>query len=70
MSSFKFILLTAYCSADQIKKKNVTLPREKYGVPVGKHEGQVITKWTLKKHNARAWTGLVWLRIRTGGRLL
>jgi hypothetical protein len=33
-------------------------------------EGRIILKWIFKKWDERAWTGLIWLRIGTGGRLL
>jgi hypothetical protein len=29
--------------------------------------GNIILKWVLKKERGRTWTGLIWLRIRTGG---
>jgi len=29
--------------------------------------GMIILKWNLKKSVAKAWTVLVWLRIRTSG---
>jgi len=29
--------------------------------------GRIILKWILKKSNGRAWTELIWSRIRTGG---
>jgi hypothetical protein len=28
---------------------------------------RAILKWILKKYDWRAWTGLIWLRIRIGG---
>ena len=31
---------------------------------------RVILKWILSKWDGRAWTESIWLRIRTGGRLL
>jgi len=31
--------------------------------------GRIILKWTLRKWDG-AWTGLIWLRIQTDGRLL
>ena len=27
----------------------------------------IILRWILRKWDVRAWTGLIWLRIRTGG---
>jgi hypothetical protein len=33
-------------------------------------DGRIILKWLFKKWDRRAWTGLVWLRIGTGGGLL
>ena len=52
-----------------------------YSVLVGKPEGkrplggpqhrwEDNVKWISKKWDGGAWTGLVWLRIWTGGRLL
>jgi hypothetical protein len=32
-------------------------------------DGRIILKWIFKK-GMGAWTGLIWLRIRTGGGLL
>jgi hypothetical protein len=32
--------------------------------------GRIILKWMFKKRDGRAGTGLIWLRIRTGCRLL
>jgi len=29
--------------------------------------GKVILKWIFKKWDVRVWTGLIWLRIGTGG---
>jgi hypothetical protein len=29
--------------------------------------GNIILKWILKKRDNGAWTGLIWLRIGTGG---
>jgi hypothetical protein len=28
---------------------------------------RIIIRWVFRKWNVRAWTGLSWLRIRTGG---
>jgi hypothetical protein len=33
-------------------------------------DGRIILKWIFKKWDERAWTGLIWLRIRIGGGLL
>jgi hypothetical protein len=30
-------------------------------------DGSVISKWLFKMWNSLAWTGLLWLRIGTGG---
>ena len=31
---------------------------------------RIILKWIFKKWDWEVWTGLIWLRIRTGGGLL
>jgi hypothetical protein len=31
---------------------------------------RILLKWIFKKWDDGAWTGLIWLRIGTGGRLL
>jgi len=33
-------------------------------------EGKIISRWIFRKWDGEAWTGLIWLRIRTGGGLL
>jgi hypothetical protein len=33
-------------------------------------EGRIILKWIFKKWDEKAWSGLIWLRIGTGGRLM
>ena len=30
-------------------------------------DGKTLLKWILKKWDGEAWTGLLWLRIETGG---
>jgi len=30
-------------------------------------DGRIILRWILRKWDVRAWTGLIWLRIETGG---
>ena len=32
-----------------------------------RHSGRIILKCIFKKWDVEAWTGLLWLRIRTGG---
>jgi hypothetical protein len=55
--------------------------RTAYMVSVGKPEGKdhwenrdisgkIILKWIIKKQDGVVWTGLIWLRIGTSGRLL
>jgi hypothetical protein len=33
-------------------------------------DGRIVIKWIFKKWDGGAWTGLIWLRIETGGGLL
>ena len=30
-------------------------------------DGRIILRWVVRKWDVRAWTGLIWLRIWTGG---
>jgi hypothetical protein len=32
--------------------------------------GWTIVKWSLERYDVKVWIGLMWLRIRTSGRLL
>jgi len=46
-----------------------------YSVQAGNWEGpvvdgRIILRWIFRKWDKGAWTGLIWLRIGTGGRLL
>jgi hypothetical protein len=43
---------------------------ERYLMQVLGVYGMIILKWTFKKRDGEAWTGLIWLRIGTGGGLL
>jgi hypothetical protein len=33
-------------------------------------DGRIILRWIFRKWDVTAWTGSIWLRIRTGGRHL
>jgi hypothetical protein len=33
-------------------------------------DGRIILRWIFRKWDVGAWTGLIWLRIGTGSRLL
>jgi len=33
-------------------------------------DGRIILRWIFRKWDLKAWTGLIWLRIGTDGRLL
>jgi hypothetical protein len=32
--------------------------------------GTIVLEWILEKQDAKVWTGFIWVRIDTGGRLL
>jgi hypothetical protein len=38
-----------------------------YAIVIGFRVMRVILKWIFKKWDLEAWTGLIWLRIGTGG---
>jgi hypothetical protein len=42
-------------------------PREGYHLQNLGVDGRIILKWIFKKWDGEAWTGLLWLRIGTGG---
>jgi hypothetical protein len=44
--------------------------RNAYRLLVGKSEGKRPLGWILERWDGVMWTGLVWLRIGTGGELL
>jgi hypothetical protein len=33
-------------------------------------DGSIILKWIFKEWDGETWTGLIWLRMQTGGRIL
>ena len=41
--------------------------RERYNLGDPGLDGRIILKWIFTKWDVGAWTGLIWLRIDTGG---
>ena len=84
--ALRFVLLTQYCSRDQIEKDDTGWACSTYGGRVEVHTGfwwenlrerdhlgdlgldrRTILKWSFKEWHRQSWTGLIWLRIVTGG---
>jgi hypothetical protein len=48
----------------------VRKPEEKLSLGRLDRDGRIILEWIIKKQVGRVWTGFIWLRIGTSGRLL
>jgi hypothetical protein len=78
-------LLAQYYSDDQVEKNEVDMtcsmwrhvykvkveiPEERYHLEDPGIDGRIILMWIYRKWGGGAWTGLIWIRIGTGGGLL
>jgi hypothetical protein len=45
-------------------------PRERDHLEDPDVDGRIILRWSFRKWGGEAWTGLIWLRIGTGGGIL
>jgi hypothetical protein len=45
-------------------------PRQRHHLADGGVDGRLILRWIFRMWDVRTWTGLIWLRIGTGGGLL
>jgi hypothetical protein len=61
-----------YGRQDRSMQDLVGRPKGKrpYGIPRCKWKDHITTKMDIQKWDGEAWTGLIWLRIGTGGGLL
>jgi hypothetical protein len=54
-------MLTRFC-LENLKGRNHTAD---LGV-----DGRILLEWILQKYDGKVWTGMIWHRIETSGRLL